>query len=117
VFDPLVEDTFGLFESEPTPAGEMVEHVLDIVQNLYKELLNAGVAKECARMILPMATQTTLYMTGSVRSWIHFIQIRDDVHAQKEAQIIAREIKDIFIDQLPIISSALDFKKQNYQPV
>ncbi len=78
--------------------------------DLYKKLLDAGIAKECARMILPMATQTTLYMTGSVRSWIHLLQIRDDGHAQKEAQLIAKEIKKLFIENLPIISKALEYE-------
>jgi thymidylate synthase (FAD) len=77
--------------------------------DLYIEGIELGVAKECARMILPMATQTTIYMTGSVRSWIHFLMIRDDAHAQKEVQLIAKEIKAIFKEQLPIISNALNF--------
>ena len=75
----------------------------------YKMLLNAGIARECARFILPMCTQTTLYMTGSIRSWIHLIQLRDDSHAQKEAQLIAKEIKQIFNKQFPIIAKALDW--------
>jgi len=74
--------------------------------NLYKRGLELGIAKECARMILPMASKTTLYMTGSVRSWIHLLDIRDDPHAQKEAQLIAKEIKKLFIKNLPIISKA-----------
>lgn len=86
-----------------------VADYLQIGLDLYQRGLSLGVAKECARMILPMATQTTLYMTGSVRSWIHFLQIRDDGHAQKEAQLIAKEIKKIFIKELPIISNALEF--------
>lgn len=77
--------------------------------HLYNEGLEMGVAKETARMILPMATQTTLYMTGNVRSWIHMLQIRDDDHAQKEIQLIAKEIKKIFIKELPIISKALGY--------
>lgn len=76
---------------------------------LYKKLLDSGIAKECARMILPMASQTTLYMTGSVRSWIHLLQIRDDSHSQKEAQLIAKEIKTIFKKELPLISKALNY--------
>tara|TARA_R100001086_G_scaffold208436_1_gene124219 strand:- start:44 stop:718 length:675 start_codon:yes stop_codon:yes gene_type:complete len=82
------------------------------IQELYNKMIDGGVAKECARFILPMTTQTTLYMTGSVRSWIHFIQLRDDGHAQKEAQLIAREIKAIFNKELPIISKALEWKNQ-----
>lgn len=76
---------------------------------LYNMGIELGVAKECARMILPMATQTTIYMTGSVRSWIHFLSIRDDEHAQKEVQLIAKDIKKLFINELPIISKALNY--------
>lgn len=76
---------------------------------LYQEGIELGIAKECARMILPMATQTKIYMTGSVRSWIHMLDIRDDSHAQKEVQLIAKEIKKLFINELPIISNALNW--------
>lgn len=78
---------------------------------LYKKGINLGIAKECARMILPMASQTTIYMTGSIRSWIHFLDIRLDGHAQKEAQLIAQEIRNIFINELPIISNARGYVK------
>lgn len=77
---------------------------------LYQEGLDLGIAKESARMILPMATQTTIYMTGSTRSWIHFLQIRDEDHAQKEIQLIAKEIKKNLIFELPIISKALNWE-------
>jgi len=80
----------------------------DTVQ-LYEEGIRLGVAKECVRFILPQVAQTTLYMTGSVRSWIHMLQIRDDNHAQKEIQLIAKEIKKLFKEQCPIISKALEF--------
>ena len=92
-------------------AGWLTEVALHMegTLRLYKQGLELGVAKECARMILPMATQTTIYMTGSVRSWIHFLQIRDDSHAQKEVQLVAKEIKVIFKEQLPTISEALEF--------
>ena len=83
---------------------------LQITLDLYNKGLELGIAKECARMILPMTTQTTLYMTGSVRSWIHLMEIRDDSHAQKEAQLIAQEIKKIFIKELPLISKARGYK-------
>lgn len=85
---------------------------LENTLSLYKEGLELGVAKECARMILPIATQTTIYMTGSVRSWIHFLQIRDDGHAQKEIQLVAKEIKNIFIEQFPHISTALNWTQK-----
>ena len=63
------------------------------IQLVYDNLLEAGVAKECARFILPECTKTTMLMTGNLRSWIHFLEIRDDKHAQLEVQIIAKEIK------------------------
>lgn len=93
-------------------ASEVISNTIEYLKDLYQDLLRAGVAKECARMILPMATQTTIFMTGSIRSWIHFLDIRDDGHAQKEAQEIAREIKNIFIDQLPLISTAKEYVKR-----
>ena len=77
--------------------------------DLYLELIDKGVAKECARMILPMCSTTTIYMSGTVRSWIHFLAIRDDEHSQKEMQLIAKEIKKIFIQELPNISKSLDY--------
>ncbi len=78
--------------------------------SLYEEGIDQyGIAKECMRMILPMATSTKIYMTGSVRSWIHCLEIRDDAHAQKEVQLIAKDIKSLFIKELPIISNALNW--------
>lgn len=77
--------------------------------SLYKELLDAGIARECARFILPMCTSTNIYMTGSIRSWIHILEVRDDSHAQLEIQDLAKEIKKIFVKELPIISKALDW--------
>lgn len=83
---------------------------LKTTQALYNEGIERfGLAKECVRFILPMATSTKMYMTGSVRSWIHFLEIRDDGHAQKEIQLIAKEIKRVFINNLPIISKAREY--------
>lgn len=73
---------------------------------IYTEGVNLNIARECASIILPLGMQTTLFMSGSVRSWIHLLDIRDDPHAQKEAQLIAKEIKKIFVQELPIISRA-----------
>lgn len=98
-------------ESFDISAINAIQLHLEQTQNLYNSLLEAGVAKECARMILPMATQTTIYMTGSIRSWIHFLDIRMDAHAQLEAQLIAREIKNIFVDNLPNISIAKSYER------
>lgn len=99
VFDPYLGH-------EDEKASQAIERYLNSGQQLYKILLDHGVARECARMILPMTTQTTLFMTGTLRSWIHLLDIRDDPHAQKEAQMIAKAIKVIFKEQFPIISNA-----------
>lgn len=87
-----------------------VAMVLAACEQLYNNLLESGVSRETARFVLPMATKTTLHMTGSIRSWIHFMQIRDDSHAQKETQDIAKCIKSIFADALPVISESIKFK-------
>ena len=78
-------------------------------KNLYLQMLDAGVAKECARMVLPLATPTRMYMTGSVRSWIHYIDLRSANGTQKEHMDIANECKRIFTEQFPIIGGALDW--------
>lgn len=86
---------------------ERVQNHLQESLSLYNELIDAGVARECARFILPLCTKTNLYINGTIRTWIHLIEARDDKHAQKEVQLLAREAKKIFIEQLPIISKAL----------
>lgn len=103
VFNPDLSES----EAYELNASTVIEGLLSTCESYYNRLLKAGVAREQARMVLPMATKTRIYMTGSVRSWIHFIGLRDDGHAQKEAQEIARAIKAILIEQLPIISKAL----------
>ena len=65
---------------------------------MYDQLIAAGVAKECARMILPLNTQTTMYMNGSIRSWIHYIDLRTEENTQKEHREIAEAVKSIFIE-------------------
>jgi thymidylate synthase (FAD) len=76
---------------------------------LYDNLLNKGAAKECARMILPLCTETTMYMSGSVRSWIHYIDLRTQLDTQLEHRDIAEQIKNIFIQYFPNISYALNW--------
>ena len=78
-------------------------------QHLYQELLEAGIAKECARAVLPLNTPTRLYMTGSVRSWIHYITLRSANGTQKEHMEIANLCKQHFICQFPIVAKALDW--------
>lgn len=76
---------------------------------LYQDALEKGIAKECARFILPLATQTRLYMKGSVRSWIHYLEVRCDPSTQKEHRDIADAIKAIFVQEFPIVSEALNW--------
>ena len=90
-------------------AQDLISRHLEKSQHLYKRLLDNGVAREQARMVLPLATTTKIHMTGSIRSWIHFLELRDDSHAQKEIQIVAQEIKKHFKKQFPIISGALKY--------
>ncbi len=75
--------------------------------SLYDELIEEGVAKECARFVLPLATPTRIYMTGSVRSWIHYIELRSAHGTQKEHMDLVEEVRGIFIQQFPICSNAL----------
>ena len=77
---------------------------------LYKQLLNQGIAKECARFVLPLATPTRLYMTGSLRSWIHYIDLRSAHGTQKEHMDIAEACRKVFIEQFPTVSEALDWE-------
>jgi len=79
-------------------------------EDLYEEMLSKGVAKECAREVLPLSSPTRLYMNGTVRSWIHYIQLRTTPGTQLEHQQIADSAKTIFCQQLPIIARALKWK-------
>ena len=74
---------------------------------LYDMMIRDGVAKECARFVLPLATPTRMYMNGTIRSWIHYINLRESNGTQKEHMDVALECKDIFIKQLPLVSEAL----------
>ena len=78
-------------------------------QSLYNQMIEEGVAKECARMVLPLCTPTRIYMTGSCRSWIHYINLRSAHGTQKEHMNIANECRKVFIDQFPVVSEALDW--------
>jgi thymidylate synthase (FAD) len=97
--DPLVQQDFEI---------KMQRHFVNAMK-LYKEMLDAGIAKECARFVLPLATPTKLYMTGSVRSWVHYIQLRSGHGTQKEHMDIANECKRIFSEQFPVVAEALSW--------
>jgi len=81
---------------------------------IYDGMIKDGVAKECARFILPLATPTRLYMSGTTRSWIHYIQLRSGHGTQKEHMIIANECKNIFIEQFPTIGEALGWNNDTF---
>ena len=76
-------------------------------EQLYQEALDKGIAKECARFVLPMASKTRLYMNGTIRSWIHYVDLRTANGTQSEHQEIATKIKEIMKDNLPVVSNAL----------
>jgi thymidylate synthase (FAD) len=86
----------------------MQDHFKDAME-LYQKMLNEGIAKECARFVLPLATPTRLYMSGSCRSWIHYITLRSANGTQKEHMDIAEACKKIFIEQFPTVAEALEW--------
>ena len=85
---------------------KQIQQIYHSTFDYYEYLLEKGIAKECARSILPLGTPTRLYMSGSIRSWIHYIQIRAGVETQLEHRLIAEAIKDIFEEQLPSVYEA-----------
>ena len=87
---------------------KMQRHFVDGMK-LYKEMLEAGIAKECARFVLPLATPTRIYMTGSVRSWVHYIDLRSAHGTQKEHMAVAEGVRSIFREQFPTVAEALDW--------
>jgi len=113
VINPNLYRKFNSGGVKPYPASSIINNFLKDAHELYNDLLEAGVAREQARMILPLATTTKIHMTGSIRSWIHFLELRDDKHAQKEIQMVAKEIKRIFINEFPIIAKALNYELPN----
>lgn len=105
VFEPILwGDCVGFSESGNRAVNDYLKQGL----SLYKELLRAGVAKECARFILPLCTSTTMYLNGSVRSWIHYLEQRTDQHAQKEHREVALEIKALFKQHFPNVLKAVE---------
>ena len=92
-------------EKKSVLQGQIQRHFTQSL-DLYNELLRQGVAKECARFVLPLAVPTRLYMTGNLRSWMHYIDLRSANGTQKEHMDIALECKRIFAEQFPVITEA-----------
>lgn len=86
---------------------EAQKNIWIVAEATYKEALLQGIAKECARAVLPMNTGTRLYMTGSARSWIHYLKLRTQEDTQLEHRVIADQIKEVFVQQFPLVSTAL----------
>ena len=96
-------------QEKKTEYQALIQKHFDDAMNLYNALLEQGIAKECARFVLPLATPTRLYMTGSCRSWIHYINLRSAHGTQKEHMDIAHECRRIFAEQFPAVSEALEW--------
>lgn len=86
---------------------KQMQTLFDSSMALYKQMLDRGVAKECARNVLPLCTPTRIYMSGSCRSWIHYINLRSAHGTQKEHMEIAEDCKKVFVEQFPTVSEAL----------
>ena len=89
--------------------NQKIKHQFNLNKQLYEDMLEAGIAKECARFVLPLATPTRIYMTGSCRSWIHYINLRTANGTQKEHMDIAKECKNVFSKEYPVVASALNW--------
>ena len=97
--DPFIKQEFDI----------EVKKYFEEGMKLYKKMLDSGIAKECARFVLPLATPTRIYMSGTIRSWIHYIDLRSAHGTQKEHMDIANGAKKIFTEQFPTISTALEW--------
>lgn len=104
-YDPRLKTHDGWVDT--LPASVMVQNYIKQGEELYKDLIKAGVAREVARLLLPIAAQTTIYMKGSVRSWIHYLDVRLNEHTQLEHRLVAQAIFEIFQEHFPNISEAL----------
>jgi thymidylate synthase (FAD) len=103
------QSSTDILEIDDTQKSLLVKHLKDSVI-VYNELIKLGAAKECARMILPLCTQTTMYMTGNLRNWIHYVELRTGQDTQLEHRLIADEIKQTLIEVFPNTAEALNWK-------
>jgi thymidylate synthase (FAD) len=101
--------TDDLEEEKVFVMNKMIRDLFKDAQDTYNFLLEQGVAKECARFVLPLATPTRIYMTGSCRSWIHYINLRSAHGTQKEHMVIAEGCREIFKEQFPEVAKALEW--------
>ena len=99
---------------DDTVINNVAKYSMEQSLSCYNKLIAQGVAKECARAVLPLGTQTTMYMNGTVRSWIHYINLRTEENTQKEHRNIANAIKNIFIKQFPNVAEALEWSHHHW---
>ena len=104
---PIKDNSFTI----PVKANDWIDQYLKSIEELYNKLIEAGVAKECARMILPECTQTTLTFNGSLRSWLSFLNVRCDHHAQKEIQELATLVGEILEQEMPKVFGSINWRK------
>jgi thymidylate synthase (FAD) len=110
VFDPLITIKNPV-ESYIMRAQNAIQLHLEQTENLYNSLLESGVAKECARMILPECTTSTLTFNGSLRSWLAFLNVRCDNHAQKEIVVLATLVGEALEKEMPSVFSQIDWRQ------
>lgn len=110
VFNPIVEGNYDTIQ-EDIQADVLIGDLLKQIEEAYQGLIEAGVAKECARMILPECTQTTLTFNGSLRSWLSFLNVRCDHHAQKEIQELATLVGEILEQEMPKVFGSINWRK------
>jgi thymidylate synthase (FAD) len=101
VFDPMIGDI---------KASEKIDLGLRYTKEMYDQLIDAGVAKECARMVLPQCTSTVITVNGTLRSWLSFLNIRMDYHAQKEIRLVAQKIGEELEKHMPTVFSKIDWR-------
>ena len=115
VFDPpmapFLDPWTGEDNGDALPASVLINEFLQDVEGFYKRLIQAGVAKECARKILPGCLTTTMSANGTLRSWLAFLNVRCDHHAEKEVQIIATHIGEILEKEMPGVFAQIDWRK------
>ena len=110
VFNPIVEGNYDTIQ-EDIQADMLIGDLLKQIEEAYQGLLEAGVAKECARMILPECVTTTMTFNGTLRSWLSFLNVRCDHHAQKEAIEIATLIGEALEKEMPNVFSTIEWRK------
>lgn len=101
VFDPIIHHL---------PASQEIDILLRTIHNTYNQLIDAGVAKECARMILPQCTSTVITVNGTLRSWLSFLNVRMDHHAQKEVRLVAEKVGEELEKHMPTVFSKIDWR-------